>query len=680
VLCIYDVYVRAYAYIQKLKMESPTLITNHLRTVNQQTVNMVFAECFAMNALSHNLLNRESFIQMLQIHRQSISSLPPTAQALRAAIISRANDIRQEVVQKIVSAGWPVTVAVDGWTNVRHEKVTNIVLLACGTAFYWASITNTDSANTADWLYDRIAPHFERMIQSKLRIVGMVADNEAVNSALHRRLKAQFPFLILVPCTAHTIQLAIKYTMELPVFSYLKRKVLRIVQKFDKNKDLRLRLKNLQAGEPHVYPIIKPNDTRWSSMLTCIQRLLKLQKYIQIIFEQPMVFWQRLTHLEQFLLPFKQATNVVQSDDATLVDVYLQLSKLSSHVAALSKDSKSPFRKAAKGAYHVLSHNWRQHIHKEAISAAAVFSLRESEGNQDAMLDFVSKFGAEYIAAYALSKETDKAKLQGIIVYQYMQFVARRTPFEAVDARAAVIKENTPTGKRADFRLLWHLYQSPGSALELSATAIAILSLGATEASVERTFSAQDNVHRKKRNRLDNDVIEAEMCICVNKPALDKRLQMSYENTVELTESVESTDVNDCSDDELIEMLVGSTPGPGDELPIDSLDHTDSEPDPSGESETDPISEPESDSLTDTEMKTVTEPEPGPDRSHGIQQTRTIVEMEEQQKANEFIDWYLSEHPEISRSYRWTSDNFNALLVAQSAFKYAIKARTNELV
>jgi hypothetical protein len=38
--------------------------------------------------------------------------------------------------------GQPITIALDGWTNVRSNKVTNILLICSGIAYYYTGIEN----------------------------------------------------------------------------------------------------------------------------------------------------------------------------------------------------------------------------------------------------------------------------------------------------------------------------------------------------------------------------------------------------------------------------------------------------------------------------------------------------------------------------------------------------------
>jgi hypothetical protein len=59
------------------------------------------------------------------------------------------NNVYYRVIAKIKAIGYPVTLALDGWTNVAHNKVTNLILLCDGRAFYWCSVVNHLEHNTA---------------------------------------------------------------------------------------------------------------------------------------------------------------------------------------------------------------------------------------------------------------------------------------------------------------------------------------------------------------------------------------------------------------------------------------------------------------------------------------------------------------------------------------------------
>jgi hypothetical protein len=81
------------------------------------------------------------------------------------------------------------------------------------------------------------------------------------------------------------------------------------------------------------------------------------------------------------------------------------------------------------------------------------------------------------------------------------------------------IRRALRTDQTFDPRQVWMLYNS----IELSIVARTLLSICASEAAVERSFSTQKFVHSTQRNRLKADAVEAEMMICFNTNTLESR-------------------------------------------------------------------------------------------------------------------------------------------------------------
>ena len=72
---------------------------------------------------------------------------------------------------------------------------------------------------------------------------------------------------------------------------------------------------------------------------------------------------------------------------------------------------------------------------------------------------------------------------------------------------------------------------------ELGNVAICLLSLGISEASCERSFSIQQLTHSKVRNRLNEDIVQAEMRIRYNTLEMNSMLE-----TEELSDDEEMND------------------------------------------------------------------------------------------------------------------------------------------
>jgi hypothetical protein len=232
---------------------------------------------FATNHIAYNVADTPSFKSFCAALREHSDTRLPSRRALKAGVSVLADKLRSQVIERIKGGRAPVTIAIDGWTNVRHTKVTNVLLLCSGIAYYWCSISNTYDANTADWLDMKITPILEKLKPLGIRFSALVADNEAVNDALFNRLFTSFPFLIRIPCAAHTIQLVVKQIMLITKFENTLNTVTEILSHFEKKKEDRQKLRSFQQLQgKHEYPLVKPCDTRWNSQLLACDRLLLL--------------------------------------------------------------------------------------------------------------------------------------------------------------------------------------------------------------------------------------------------------------------------------------------------------------------------------------------------------------------------------------------------------------------
>ena len=134
------------------------------------------------------------------------------AMAIRAH--GRAHEVKMKVVSRLqVCRG--VTVGVDGWTNVRHDKVINLCPVGRGVAYYWSSVVLKKGASAKEQTKP-IANGLKSIASAGVMVVAIVMDNEAVNAAVHRRLTKKLPILIHIPCAAHTVQLCVKKALKLP--------------------------------------------------------------------------------------------------------------------------------------------------------------------------------------------------------------------------------------------------------------------------------------------------------------------------------------------------------------------------------------------------------------------------------------------------------------------------------
>ena len=208
-------------------------------------------------------------------------------------------------------------------------------------AYYWDSVVLRERS-TAQAQHQPVLQKIESLIAKGVRVIALVTDNESVNTALFKRLKVDLPWLLHIPCAAHTIQLCVNKVMQLPLISEVIEGLLAMLTTFRRNKELRIGLKSqqglLRIGQPALQ-LINVVPTRWNSVLFAAERILLLENcirpYIDTIisiqskdggvaftYDTPS-FWCPLQTLIQFLLPYRIATDVVQSDKACLADVHI---------------------------------------------------------------------------------------------------------------------------------------------------------------------------------------------------------------------------------------------------------------------------------------------------------------------------------------------------------------------
>jgi hypothetical protein len=517
------------------------------------------ADAWAICSLAYSLIEEPAFLLFLEAVRNSDCPFP-TRKAIPLAQKLSASELKTKIISSIaiVAALSPVTLATDGWTNIRGVKVTNILLLVGGRAYYWFSICNDDSKNSAAYLAPHIASIIDELIDAGICVVAVVADNEAVNGAIHRRLVKDFPWLVEVGCASHTIQLVVNQTFKEHRMAQLKGAVKNLINSFIKSKELRqtlLRLQALLIPNKKAVRLLHIVPTRWSSEYYASIRLLRVRLAIDALilshpseFEPlPADFWSGLEEMVKFLKPMQLASDITQSDSASLFDVFVQFDALKSH--AKSIPNTSSLYSASLALTQAIKHHWDAHINEEAVIASAWLSFHSAESMSNQFgaaaltkakswfLQFATKYVVRFCYKPDALSEEDLDRLQTDVHNRmednFSNFVApTEDPFVELHLKAAKKKEELALKAVAvnavpqdedqlpkqrihfDSRVIWKQYFPVMP--EFVKPVCALLSIVASEAAVERSFSAQDKTHSSVRNSLKDESVGNEVFIKFN--------------------------------------------------------------------------------------------------------------------------------------------------------------------
>lgn len=328
-----------------------------------------------------------------------------------------------------------------------------------------------------------------------------------------------------------------------------------LLSTFSNNKDKRLALKRIQSAtdEAAVYSLVKPCDTRWSSSLYAATRMLKLKDYISLVTSIPdaSYFWSGLKDLVDCLKPFQEATDILQSDTSTLYDVYSQFKRLLLCIESLQPPHiLSPHKLAVK---QIITGYWFKHVKVPIVICCAMLSFDTSyeqiftAAEMIQAKEWLLTFGVSYISYYGLSHEQSQDELKSNLLASVASFMGRSGDFSSMPEsiellRKKAINDNAQRSSSNhlytyfDPKQVWNLYTDV--APQLSSVARALLSVVASEAAVERSFSMQGMIHSKRKNRMSDQRVEREMFIKFNSLAFDKPF-LNQGLYVELTEDYE---------------------------------------------------------------------------------------------------------------------------------------------
>lgn len=333
------------------------------------------ATFFATSALPFKIAESIYFDKML-LAAGANPALTLNAKSVKRESHKQSAELRQAIIKRLQMPFKYVTIAADGWTNVRQDKVTNVVLLCDGQAYYWTSIVNTHGSDSIVWLYPRLQAVVNELHQLRIQVVGLVTDNAPNLEGVRREMLANHN-VQSIPCAAHTIQMMVRDVLSQA--KWIVGQFEEVVKAF-REKDLRLKLKALTT-----LTVVSPNATRWSSQLASYIRLHRLSQHINSVaranadvanIQVTDLQWKALDELIVLLKPFQVATDIVQSTHASLADVFVALSGCIDlrYKAFSTPEFSNPSFKEAVG--HILTNRYLRFINVGLVRLALKLSFR----------------------------------------------------------------------------------------------------------------------------------------------------------------------------------------------------------------------------------------------------------------------------------------------------------------
>ncbi|CAG8443863.1 11423_t:CDS:2 [Scutellospora calospora] len=208
----------------------------------------------------------------------------PARRQLSSHILDNVYDNVQLSIQEFINKSDWITIATDGWTNIRQDHLINYIVIGKNRKSELIKVKDThgESQTSETILHDLV----EVMTELGIEKISTIITDEAANYIRMKTiLVQQYPKILALPCVAHESNLLVgdmlkhtymksTITLALKIITYL-RKSIQAIQ------FIRDRACNNTFRE--IISILK-NDTFWSQLEMIIQ-ILELYSLVPIILE-----------------------------------------------------------------------------------------------------------------------------------------------------------------------------------------------------------------------------------------------------------------------------------------------------------------------------------------------------------------------------------------------------------
>lgn len=446
----------------------------------------------------------------------------PNRKQLSTTILERVfTECDNFTASKLENADY-VSIVIDGWQNIRGLGVINIIICTPEPIFY-KSFETADEHVTGIYIQEELGDVIKDF--GEKRILAVVTDCGKNMIYAQKRIAETLPHIAQINCATHVMNLLINDLIKLPTLFAVISSVKCIVKeicmskvklgKFIKAKNAfnnELREKNLTTLCANLYI---PSDTRWYGVQLMLRKVLRAKSVLErlaIDTESELteenrrktkndLFWVNLSKVKAFLQPLVDAIAELESDSATISDTLEQFMKLSLFFNEQNlENSGLP--------------------ETERNQAVANYKHRCSS-------KFLTKF--HYLANYLdpryngncfSSNEIEVLKVKNTLL-EYAENLNIVTDEVSKEALADALSEfrnneglfSSPLLSKRKALSFWKFVKGFENSKGLATIAIRLLSIPASSASVERSFSLQGRLHSKDRNRIGEKKIEMLMKI-----------------------------------------------------------------------------------------------------------------------------------------------------------------------
>lgn len=384
----------------------------------------------------------------------------------------------------------------DGWSSIKNQSIVNFVLTTPQPVFYKSLETGVER-HTAEYMAQIMVDVIEEVGQHK--VFGIVTDNAANMKAAWKKIEAKFSHITCYGCVAHGLNLLLNDLGKLTSVDSVISNTKLIINEIKRSPRL-LAIMNTKAEKGTVEHTLKlPVPTRWGSNVTSLNSMYLNKSHLQQLAVDSEaaalmsrttkasilsdVYWDQVEGLIKLLKPIATWITMIEGDKPQISSVARIFSEISHHfqsTIASSPLTKSDEKKAT-----------------EALSARQEFCIGPVHKAAN-LLDpkYLGKHVTEDDIVDAMQFVTEAAThLHNCMEDEIVADLANYRSKSGLWSKSFIWKSSEKVDP-----LTW--WKGMCSSRPLAKVTAMILSLPATSAACERSFSTYGNIQTAKRNRL----------------------------------------------------------------------------------------------------------------------------------------------------------------------------------
>ncbi|XP_057418793.1 uncharacterized protein LOC130713003 [Lotus japonicus] len=492
---------------EKLRQESIRASCDKESTAR---VHQYIARFWYQAGLSFNMVKLQSFRDMLATVGSFGPHLkPPSYHDIRVPLLAKEVDYTENLLkgQKEQWKRFGCSIMSDAWTDRKQRSIINFMVNCSAGTMFLKSVDASDYVKTGEKLFELLDSIIDEVGEEN--VVQVITDNGSNYVSAGKMLEEKRPNLYWTPCAAHCIDLMLEDIGKIPLIKKTIQRAISLVG-FIYGHTSTLSLLRYYTKKREL---VRHAVTRFATSYLTLKRLRKEKGKLREMFvshtwtnnklsNEPKgkqatkivlmnSFWNSVCFILKVMGPLVRVLRLADSEKKPAMGyIYEAMDKAKEAIRASLRDDKSKYQKI----WDIIDNRWNSQLHRP-LHAAGHFLNPEYYYN-DSELDYdfeVQKGVYDCVERLSPTDELRKKILTELPIY--------KSGGGMFGSKFAIEQRGTIAPAQ-----WWRMYGQ--STPNLTKLAIKILSLTCSASGCERNWSVFEQIHTKKRNKLEHKRLE----------------------------------------------------------------------------------------------------------------------------------------------------------------------------